>query len=274
MCTEVMSAKRDRDEIAVTDPAKGRSKGKGVKMKSYDRETGLWNEIYSEYQAADLRGTELTVEPGFDGCLREFGDKTSHVLDFGCGTGDIIFQYIQYFPKKRGIGIDEAEKGIEFARKTAKLSGYQELHFFTGDGSMLDEFEAGEFDGIILSNVLDVMPGTVDERILKKLDRVLAPGGYWFIKLNPFYSDQDLGLFEYQKRDGHLYEKDGILRLHQETTEHWKRLLDSYGRVERYTEFVYPWQEGKNRLFLLKKPASKGALPVSAATPLPPLQTA
>ncbi|MGI6070648.1 MAG: class I SAM-dependent methyltransferase [Blautia sp.] len=223
-------------------------------MNSYDREKGLWNKIYADYQPVDLRNTILTVEPGFDNCLQKFGKKTSRVLDFGCGTGDILFQYIQNFPEKKGIGIDESEQGIAFAKKTAEMSAYYGLHFFTGDSSLLADFENDEFDGIILSNVLDVMPEKADESILGKLDRILAPGGCWFIKLNPYYSENDLNMFDYQKKEGHLYERDGILRLHQETTEHWKRVLGSYGCMMQYLEFVYPWQEGWNRLFLLKKP--------------------
>ena len=57
---------------------------------------------------------------------------------------------------------------------------------------MLAGFGAGEFDGVILSNVLDVMPKKADESVLRNLDRVLAPGGYWFIKLNPFLFPQGL----------------------------------------------------------------------------------
>ena len=72
-------------------------------MKAYDRENGFWNEVYSECQPVDLRKICLTVEPGFDGVLHEFGEKTSRVLDFGCGTGDIIFQYMQVFPEKKGV---------------------------------------------------------------------------------------------------------------------------------------------------------------------------
>lgn len=222
-------------------------------MKSYDRETGLWNEIYSEYQPVDLRNLTLTVERGFDEVLCEFGEKTSKVLDFGCGTGDILFQYIQNFPDKRGIGIDEAEKGIVFAEKTAKMSGYNNIQFFTGDSRMLEDFEESEFDGIILSNVLDVMPEEADEKVLCRLNRVLAPNGYWFIKLNPYYTKKEINNLDYQKEAPHLYEEDGILRLHQETTNHWKQILEKYGTIERYMEFVYPWQEGLNRLFLLKK---------------------
>lgn len=221
---------------------------------AYDRETVLWNQVYGECQPVDLRSLTLTVEPGFDGMLKEFGEKTSRVLDFGCGTGDIIFQYIQNFPEKKGVGIDEAEKGIAFAKETAKESQYQRLHFFTGNSELLDDFEDGEFDGIILSNVLDVMPEQVDEAVLERLNRVLAPGGYWFIKLNPYYTGKELKEMKYEKEDAHLYEEDGILRLHQETTSHWKRIFNRYGSTERYMEFVYPWQEGLNRLFLLKKP--------------------
>lgn len=43
------------------------------------------------------------------------------------------------------------------------------------------------------------MPKKADESVLRNLDRVLAPGGYWFIKLNPFYSLKDLKRFDYQK---------------------------------------------------------------------------
>lgn len=122
---------------------------------------------------------------------------------------------------------------------------------------MIDDFEDWEFDGIILSNVLDIMPEKADETVLKKLDRVLRPGGYWFIKLNPYYTGKELSRFDYQKLDEHLYQEDGILRLHQETTKHWMRVLGSYGHVEQYLEFVYPWQGGLNRLFLLNKPDFK-----------------
>ena len=73
---------------------------------------------------------------------------------------------------------------------------------------MLDDFEDGEFDGIILSNVLDVMPEQVDETVLKRLDRVLAPGGYWFIKLNPYYTAKELRELDYESEGSHLYEED------------------------------------------------------------------
>lgn len=71
-------------------------------MESYGRKTGIWNEIYSEYQAVDLRNTDLAVEPGFDNCLREFGEKTSYVLDFGCRNRGYYFSiYPEFSGEKR-----------------------------------------------------------------------------------------------------------------------------------------------------------------------------
>ena len=41
------------------------------------------------------------------------------------------------------------------------------------------------FDGVILSNVLDECRNII---WIDDLERVLKPGGYWFIKMNPYYS--------------------------------------------------------------------------------------
>ena len=42
--------------------------------------------------------------------------------------------------------------------------------------------EPMSFDGVILSNVLDVVPKDISTTVIDDLERVLKPGGYWFIK--------------------------------------------------------------------------------------------
>lgn len=222
-------------------------------MKAYERQKDMWNEIYSKSEPVDLRESSLNVEPLFDTCLMMLAYKTSNVLDFGCGTGDILFQYIQYKKKGKGIGIDWAEEGVSFAKETAKKSGYRDLHFFNGDEIFLDTFEAGKFDGIILSNVLDVMPKDQSHETLLRLDRVLSNDGYWFIKLNPFYSEEELEYMEYDSLGEHMYGEKGILHLRQESTPYWMKIFSRFGEVERYVEFPYRWQPGMNRIFLIKK---------------------
>ncbi|EET58132.1 methyltransferase domain protein [Marvinbryantia formatexigens DSM 14469] len=223
------------------------------KMKNDQRGKDMWNTIYAESQPVDLREKTLSVEPLFDTCLMMFAGKTNQVLDFGCGTGDILFQYAQYKRHPKGAGIDSAKTGVSFARETARMSGYSNLHFFEGDESFLDVFEAGRFDGIILSNVLDVMPESIGYQTAVKLNRVLKEGGYWFIKLNPFYTTQELKDMEYEEMGPHMYGEGGILRLKQEPTPYWMEIFQKIGSLERYVEFPYEWQPGMNRLFLIRK---------------------
>ena len=74
--------------------------------KAYERETEMWNQVFKECTPVDLRTLDLQVETMFDEALKLFAQKTTNVLDFGCGTGDISFQYLQYQPTHKVLGID------------------------------------------------------------------------------------------------------------------------------------------------------------------------
>ena len=57
-----------------------------MKFRKYKKEEkSIWDHIYSESQPLDVRNLNLTVEPGFDECLKKFGENTNKILDFGCG---------------------------------------------------------------------------------------------------------------------------------------------------------------------------------------------
>ena len=186
----------------------------------YNRAVNLWNETYSECKLVDLKGKPLSVEPMFDICLDIFASKCKKVLDFGCGTGDIIFQC---------------------------------LEFKVGNISALDSYEDGSFDGIILSNVLDVMPKNIAAETFSKLTRLLPKGGLMFVKLNPYYEEGYLESFGFKPIANNLFEEDGVLRYREVDTASWKQAFEKYYEIIRYLEFPYPWQEGMNRLFLLQK---------------------
>ena len=110
--------------------------------------------------------------------------------------------------------------------------------------------EPMSFDGVILSNVLDVVPKDISTTVIDDLERVLKPVGYWFIKMNPYYSKEELESFEYKNAGNNIYEKDHIMRLRQATTNYWKEKFARFGKEIIYLEFEYPWQEGMNRLFV------------------------
>ena len=108
------------------------------------------------------------------------------------GTGDVIFQCYEFGNMDSGLGIDLSETGINFAKEFATVNKYTNLNFEMGDISYFDNYNGKPFDGIILSNVLDVMPKDIALKTFKGLTKLLAPKGLMFVKLNPFYEKTDM----------------------------------------------------------------------------------
>lgn len=221
--------------------------------RDYNRSINMWNDVYSKCKIVDLKGKSLSVEPMFDICLDIFASECKKVLDFGCGTGDVIFQCYEFGNMDSGLGIDLSETGIEFAKKFASVNKYNNLDFKVGDISYFDNFADGSFDGIILSNVLDVMPKDVALKTFKRLTDLLAPKGLMFVKINPFYEKSDMKEWGLTQIKDNLFEENGVLRYRELDTVSWKQSFEKHYEIIRYLEFPYPWQEGMNRLFLLQK---------------------
>lgn len=219
----------------------------------YNRAVNLWNETYSHCKIVYLKGKNLSVEPMFDICLDIFASKCKNILDFGCGTGDVIFQCYEFGNMNYGLGVDLSQTGIEYARKMTLVNNYHGLNFDVGDISYFDSYEEGSFDGIILSNVLDVMPKDVAVTTFIRLTELLPPKGLMFVKLNPYYDKEDMKKWGMTQIKDNLFEEDGVLRYRELDTVTWKHSFEKSFNIIRYLEFPYPWQEGMNRLFLLEK---------------------
>ena len=97
--------------------------------KAYEQEIEMWNQVFKECTPVDLRKLDLKVETMFDEALKLFAEKTTNVLDFGCGTGDISTHKV--------LGIDASKVGIQFANETAKLSEYKTATFLEGGEHMI-----------------------------------------------------------------------------------------------------------------------------------------
>ena len=221
--------------------------------RDYDRSINMWNDVYSNCKIVDLKGKSLSVEPMFDICLDIFASECKKVLDFGCGTGDVIFQCYEFGNIDSGLGIDLSETGIEFAKKFASVNNYHNLDFQIGDISFFDNYNSNSFDGIILSNVLDVMPKDVALKTFRRLTDLLVPSGLMFVKLNPYYEKSDMKAWGFTQIKDNLFEENGVLRYRELDTASWKQSFEKHYEIIRYLEFPYPWQDGMNRLCLLQK---------------------
>ena len=77
----------------------------------------------------------------------------------------------------------------------------------------------------------------MSKEVVEDLERVLKPGGYWFIKMNPYYSKEELESFGYENMGNNIYEENHIMRLRQATTNYWKERFARFGKEIIYLEF-------------------------------------
>jgi SAM-dependent methyltransferase len=110
-----------------------------------------------------------------DRFLRLAGLKPGmHVLDVGCGAGDLSFLAARLVgPKGHVLGIDRSPESIAVASNRAARAGLTNVQFIEDDAAA---FSAGRsFDAIVGRLVMMYWPEA--PVVLKHLARLLAPGG-------------------------------------------------------------------------------------------------
>jgi SAM-dependent methyltransferase len=85
------------------------------------------------YAAADFAEAHSRIVAGFDHCFP--GDEiTGHVLDLGCGPGDICFRFAARFPACSVVGVDGAAAMIRLAneRRAREAVTHERVRFVEG----------------------------------------------------------------------------------------------------------------------------------------------
>ncbi len=103
--------------------------------------------------------------------------RGKHILDYGCGTGEITTQ-LALLGAERVTGFDLSADLLAIARMRARLDGVEDrVDLFTGDAEEI-ALEEGAFDFVMVYGLLhhtDIGP------VLDRIVRVLKPGGRTFI---------------------------------------------------------------------------------------------
>jgi len=98
-----------------------------------------------------------------------------HVLDIGCGRGDVAFLAAELVGERGSVeGIDREEAPLEVGRQRARDLGLKHVHFVRADLASLPG-EHGPFDAVIGRRVLMYQPDAVAS--LARLADALVPGG-------------------------------------------------------------------------------------------------
>lgn len=217
---------------------------------SYDKFIKKENEIYSAitdvFAPSSKSMRNEALDNGFD-WLCEGADK---VLDFGCGTGSMLF-----FCALRGVnyltGLDLSDEAIKLCHKRAELMNCGKYEFIHGSVEALDRFDNGSMDAIILSNVIDNIKPNDAVMLLEEAKRILKENGKILIKLNPHISNEQIIDWNIKVIEGNLLD-DGLM-LWNQTTDEWRALLNKYFKECEYIDVYFPEHEQYNRMFLMIK---------------------
>lgn len=97
------------------------------------------------------------------------------ILDLGCGWGNVSFALL-----KKGfkvIGIDYAEKAIEFCKKTAKKLNLPDNVFFCREATNT-KLKNDSVDVVYCADLVEHLYPEVYLEMLKEIKRILKKGGH------------------------------------------------------------------------------------------------
>lgn len=101
-------------------------------------------------------------------------DGALHILDLGCGTGEITRRLALRYPQAELLGIDILASNLDIARRESEVLG-RRVRYEQGDAFNLRCEDAG-FDLVTCRHMSQAVPDF--QQVLEEIGRVLKPGGW------------------------------------------------------------------------------------------------
>ena len=231
---------------------------------TYSEAMNFWNkaftlsdedkEKHNKNITADSDPADLAISKSLAEFVRSTLKGKNKVLDYGCGEGWAGMSI--YKDGCRDVTcVDVAQGAVETVKYIASLAQI-------GDGFCARSIDAdwlatvadNTYDGIVCTNVIDVVPSEISAYIAQHLGRILSPGGTAVIGMN-YYKDlsADPGA-NVEIRNGNEVYMGGILRMVSRTDDEWRSIFEKHFIVEQLE--YYAWNSEtvpKRRIFVLKK---------------------
>ncbi len=150
-----------------------------------------FNEAAEDYDE-QISKTLIDYDDMLEALINSIPDQSSpHILDLGCGTGNITKKLLERFSDANVTCLDISEAMIEKSKE--KLADYENIEYVVGDFTLIDIID--KYDAIISSLALHHIP-TIDEKkqMYQHIYDALNTNGVFYnadvIKANSTYNDK------------------------------------------------------------------------------------
>lgn len=213
----------------------------------------FWNQAYKELKPMTLEKSDFSVEDDFAEALKYLGDNALEVLEIGVGSGRGIFACQALGTKVKHLtGIDPSPHVVEFLRGTCDLSNINNVTVLQEDHLYLESLPTDSVDGIIVSNVLDVLEEDISKYIINQINRILKPGGNFVLKINFYLTKEIIERTKAEEIRPNVYTINGVIRSVNRTTEEWINKFNGFSLIKEGT-FARLGDGPLDRVLLFKK---------------------
>lgn len=210
---------------------------------------------YTEFLASDSEAWKnLSNSPKLFEIITSNLSGKENILDYGCGEGWAGLG-IKKCGGKNVTCVDVVPNAINFVKFLQSLLKINEgFNAECVTTTWLSEQKDETYDGIVTSNVLDVVPSEVSENIIKELSRIAKKGATVVIGLNHYMEPKANAEKKIEVKEGNMIYVNEVLRLVSHTDEEWTQIFNKYFTVEKLDHFAWDGEESeKRRVFILKK---------------------
>jgi ubiquinone/menaquinone biosynthesis C-methylase UbiE len=150
----------------------------------YDTEATDYNDIFyirdNEYPPLKYRHNYIVQM-----IKEEVIPEETHILDAGCGPGELVFDLAKDFKSVVGIDISEEMIKIAQSKKVVNISHDREITLRTGDVEKTG-FDDSEFGVVIFSGVVEYLND--DEKWIAEVSRILKKNGLLIVNVTNKYA--------------------------------------------------------------------------------------
>lgn len=205
----------------------------------------FWNDQFRGLEPMEIKKEDIDATDKLDQYFKYVGDNAERILDIGTGYGfSLVTACVLGEKVKYGLGIDTSVNAINFINKTCEKSNIKGIEYRVGGVEELEKIEDESFDGIICSNVLDVIPTQTANEIIKNMIRILKKDGIILLKFNFLLTEDLIKKINMEKVEDNAYAINGILRGVNLETSAWIEKfpffktvkIDTYDRIKKGPE--------------------------------------